>query len=134
MFNGTTDVTFDDLFNVPQDLEPIEIPELGGKKVYRRQLSAAEVRDFIQGRDVSSLNEMSQESFTEMDKLIARSIVDADGKRIIPEGDEHLLSTLPYKTYLRLANATTAGVFEDDESEGDSVTGEEAASANPTTA
>lgn len=113
-----TDLTFDDLFGAATELEPFDIPELGGKRAYIRQPSAAEVRDFISGRDVDSLEKMSEESFAEMDKLVARSLVDASGNRLIAEGQEHMLATLPYKVYIRLANAVTAGVFEAEGGEG----------------
>lgn len=118
--------SFEDLYGELR-LEKIDLPELGGKTVYMRQLSAAEVREFVLARG-SDTSEISEASFSGQDRMIARALVDASGNRIVPEGQEHLLSTLPYRVYLRLANAVTAGMNES----GGEEDGKEGAE-NPTT-
>lgn len=107
-------LTADALFGSQEsELEMLEVPELGGV-VYLHPLTA---------RDMMSFNEtrVDGESDAELQKaqnvFMGRAIVDADGRRIVPEGEEDRLSDMPAKAYLRIIRAITAGMRDPAEDE-----------------
>lgn len=106
----------DDFFGYGADqLEPVDLPELGGKVVYLRQLSAAEVREFIIGQNLQDQGVLTEETFTRQDLMISRSIVDAEGNPIFTNEQAHNLGSLDNRLHQRLANAVTAGMSTEEE-------------------
>lgn len=98
-------LTADALFGAEgASLEMLEIPELGGA-VYLRQLSAREVMSFAKATD---MEEGDPDRIKVQNDLIGKALVDADGERIVPVGEEHRLGDMPMKAYLRIVNTITS--------------------------
>lgn len=107
-------LTADALFgSQDSELEMLEVPELGGV-VYLHPLTARDMMSFKETR-------VDGESDAELQKvqnvLMARAIVDADGRRIVPEGEEDRLSDMPAKAYMRIIRAITADMRDPAEDE-----------------
>lgn len=107
-------LTADALFgSQDSELEMLEVPELGGV-VYLHPLTARDMMGFKETR-------IDGESDAELQKvqnvLMARAIVDADGRRIVPEGEEDRLSDMPARAYMRIIRAITADMRDPAEDE-----------------
>lgn len=103
-------VTAQELFGFGQeDYEELDLPELGGV-VYIRQLSAREVLEFANAINDEGITAV--EKTTAQNDIVARALVNENGARIIPPGQEDNLADIPMKLYLKLINAVTAGMTE----------------------
>lgn len=91
-------------------LSKLEIPEMG-RTVYVRPLSARQSREIGEAcrnpdKPLDDAAAYDEERFTLM--LVAASIVDAEGNRLIPPGREEEMHDLPNAIWLRLQQAALA--------------------------
>lgn len=91
-------------------LDMLEVPELGGV-VYLRQLSA---REMMMMSELRREDENDPSTIRAQNVAMAKALVDADGGRIVPEGEEDRLGDMPMKAYMRIIKAITADITSPD--------------------